>query len=84
MTLSVLLIPYAAFLVLFGLLTMINFYHMLRFGTFGGAHVIAILFFLVGTGAILFVTTGLLAPVDWSQPILGGLSSFGDGGVFVE
>lgn len=79
MTLRLLLIPYGVFLLLFGVLAVVHLYHLVRFGTFGAANFIALGLFLVGTAAILALTAGLLAPIDWSYPLLSGFGSLTDG-----
>lgn len=64
-----LLIPYGIILVLFVFFTLMNLYHLVRFGffTFG-----AVMFFLMFTGASAFVLMTAwqsLGSVDWNQPL---------------
>jgi hypothetical protein len=63
-------IPYGLFGMLFVAFALINVYHMVRFGTFGLANLIAFIMFLGGTALILWTTTALLGGVDWSQPMV--------------
>lgn len=72
------LIPYAVYVVLFAALTLVDFYHMVRFGTFGVANVIAAFAFLAGTAYIFFWTAQFLAPVDWSASLGSVSGSIGD------
>lgn len=64
-----LLIPYGIILVLFVFFTLMNLYHLVRFGflTFG-----SVIFFLMFAGASAFVLVTAwqgLGSVDWNQPL---------------
>lgn len=71
---SILLIPYGLFLLVFLIFSLFHFYHVFRFA-FGDIKVFAGTFIFIGAVAlILFYSFQLLAPVDWSYPLinLGG------------
>jgi hypothetical protein len=76
MPLWILLIPYALFLLIFGVFSLIDLYHAVRFrsGFFSG--VFLVLFYLAGTAGILYLTATLLLPLDWSAHIGPELTSF--------
>lgn len=73
-----LLVPYAAFVVLFSVFTFMDVMHMVKFGTYTLANYFALLFFLIGTVVIFWATSQLVRRVDWTMPIgnLPGASVF--------
>jgi len=73
-----LLVPYGAFVVLFGVFAFMDVMHMVKFGTYTLANYFALLFFLVGTVVILWSTAQLVNRVDWTASIghLPGASVF--------
>ncbi len=81
MPLWILLIPYALFLLIFGIFSLIDVYHAIRFRSGIISATLLILFYLAGTVGILYVSFLLLMPVDWTQAIgvsaPRGLPAFG-------
>ena len=69
------LVPYGVYCALFVLLALMNMSYMARFGTFGFANFLVLALFLAGTIGILYATAGALYEMDWTQPIVGGLSA---------
>jgi succinate dehydrogenase hydrophobic anchor subunit len=74
MPLWLLLIPYAIFLIIFVIFSLVNLYHAWRFRTGFISSIFLIAFYLAGTGALAYASYVLLLPIDWSQTI--GLGSF--------
>jgi len=76
MPLWILLTPYALFLAIFGIFSLVDLYHAVRFrsGFFSGLFLVV--FYLAGTASILYVTAVLLSPVDWSTRIGPDLSGY--------
>ncbi|HRH32612.1 MAG TPA: hypothetical protein PK720_00450 [bacterium] len=67
--LSLLLIPYGFFLIIWGFLSLVGFYHIARYG---GRHVstfILGLVYFLGCVTLLQVSYMYLAPIDWNQSI---------------
>ena len=74
MPLWLLLIPYAIFLLIFAIFSLVDLLNAWRFRSGYGSAVFLIFLFLAGTACILFVTYDLLTPVDWLQKVgLGGV-----------
>lgn len=63
------LYPYYAFLVIFGIMTLIDIFHLVRFSSVNFGSFLATFFFLGGTAYILFWTLTMLAPIDLHQII---------------
>ena len=72
--LSATLVPFGLYLVIFGVLAVVDVYHMVRFGTFGIANFFAFFLFLAGTAVIMWWTWTALQGTDWTQPLVAGLS----------
>jgi hypothetical protein len=74
MPLWLLLIPYAIFLLVFALFSLVDLLNVwrLRSGMISASFLI--LFYLAGTAGIFFITYTLLSPVDWFQTIGLGVS----------
>ncbi|MDO8622304.1 MAG: hypothetical protein Q7R80_03675 [bacterium] len=64
-----LLIPYGLFVLLFAAFAAMDIVHMVKFGTYTLANYFALVIFLAGTAFLLWGTSQLLAPVDWSQTV---------------
>lgn len=69
-SLGAILYPYGAFLAIFVIGVLVNVWHMVKFGTFGGRNVLAMGIFLAGTAVILWGTWWLLQGVGWGQPLV--------------
>ncbi len=69
MTISLFLIPYALFLVFYFIFVFFNIYHLKHFAIGGAGTTAVVSIYVVGTGAILFVSAILLMEFDWSQSI---------------
>ena len=74
MPLWLLLIPYALFLLVFLIFSLVDLANAWRFrsGFFSAAFLILV--YLAGTAGILYLAYTFLAPVDWFQQIGVGLS----------
>jgi len=73
MPLYILLIPYAIFLLIFLIFSLVDLMNAWRFRTGFFSASFLILAYLAGTAVIVFVTYNLLSPVDWFQVIGVGL-----------
>ena len=73
MPLWLLLIPYALFLLIFLIFSLVDLMNAWRFRTGFFSASFLILAYLAGTAVIVFVTYNLLSPVDWFQVIGVGL-----------
>ena len=76
---SLLLIPYAIFLIVFLVFAIVNVYHLIHYGqttkvSFGVTFV-----FFAMTALILFLTWKGLQGVDWTYPIDIAFPTFGSG-----
>ncbi len=69
MPLWLLLIPYALFLVVFALFSLVDLYHAVRFRSGWFSAFVLVLVYLAGTAGILFVSYLLLSPVDWMSSV---------------
>lgn len=63
------LIPYAIFLAIWFFLSIVGFYHLIRFGGRRFSNVVMGLIYLIGCVVLLQVSYIYLSPIDWSQPI---------------
>jgi hypothetical protein len=66
---SVILLPYAAAVAFIGLMSIINIWHLVRYGATTGVSYVVTLLFLVGGASILFTTWFALRGTDWTQTI---------------
>ncbi len=64
-----LLLPYALFLIIWGLLGLVGIYHLVRFGFRHIGLVLIVLLYLGGSAFILQISYQMLAPLDWQQSI---------------
>lgn len=69
MPLWILLIPYALFLLVFVVFSLIDLWHAWRFRSGFLFAIFLIFVYLAGTTGILYLTLLLLTPVDWMQSI---------------
>ena len=60
---------YLAFVLVFLFYTLFNLYHLVRFGLLSIPVVIVIFVYLAGSIAILLLSWGAIAQIDWSQSI---------------
>ncbi|MDO8463603.1 MAG: hypothetical protein Q7S96_05065 [bacterium] len=74
LTLIHLLYLFYGFLVLFGVLALAAIWHMVKFGTYGTRNYVALFLFLAGVSVVMWGTFTLLRDVDWSRPLLQGLT----------
>lgn len=84
-SLSILLIPYIVFLVLWFILSVIGYYHLIRFGSRQASTYILGLIYFLGCVACLQVTYLYLGNVNWSEmvtlfsnPITSEFGTFGN------
>lgn len=68
-TISVFLILYVAFLVLFSFYSFFNIYHLIRYGLYGFGLYLIITVFAGGTILLVAESIFLLQKYDWSVPI---------------
>lgn len=68
-TISVFLILYTAFLVLFSFYSIFNIYHLIRYGLYGFGLYLIITIFAGGTILLVAGSIFLLQEYDWSIPI---------------
>jgi len=73
MPIYLLLIPYALFLLIFLVFSLVDLINAWRFRTGFFSASFLILAYLAGTAVIIFVTYNLLSPVDWFQVIGAGI-----------
>ncbi len=73
MPLWLLLIPYAIFLLVFLIFSLVDLLNAWRFRSSFFSASLLIATYLAGTGFILLITYNLLMPVDWTQVIGAGL-----------
>jgi hypothetical protein len=73
MPLWLLLIPYAIFLLIFLVFSLVDLLNAWRFRSGFFSASLLIVAYLAGTGFILLITYNLLMPVDWFQVIGAGL-----------
>ncbi|NQU83746.1 MAG: hypothetical protein HQ536_03460 [Parcubacteria group bacterium] len=66
---SLLLIPYAFFLVVFGIFTIINIYNLIRFGGWNIVGFWATFLFLAGVVFIFFISYQNLIIFDWQETV---------------
>lgn len=77
-TLSILLIPYGIFLLIYGVAALFNLYHVFKF-SFGDKKIFASTFFFISVSVvIIFLTYQSFMLVDWSTPILNFTGNFSD------
>jgi hypothetical protein len=74
MPLWILLIPYALFLFVFGVFSLVDLYHAIRFRSGMISAFFLTVLYLAGTLGILYLSFLLLSPVDWTRTIGGTLS----------
>lgn len=74
MPLWLLLIPYAIFLLIFGVFSLVDLLNAWRFRTGFSSATFLILVYLVGTALIIYTTYDLVASVDWFQKIGLGIT----------
>lgn len=60
---------YLGFVLIFFLYTLFNLYHLVRFGLLGIPVIIVMFVYLAGSAAILMLSWGSIAQVDWNQSI---------------
>jgi len=60
---------YLAFVLVFLFYTLFNLYHLVRFGLLNIPVIIVIFVYLAGSIAILLLSWGAIAQIDWSQSI---------------
>lgn len=63
------LLIYVALVGVFLILSILNFYHIVRFGFLRPASLVVTFVYLGLTAAIIFSTFGALQQVDWQRPI---------------
>ncbi len=68
-TLSILLIPYLLFLIMFFIFSFFNFYHILKFGFKDKISIFMISFFVILTIIILVITFIFALNINWSEKI---------------
>jgi hypothetical protein len=73
MPLYILLIPYALFLLIFLVFSLVDLLNVWRFRSGFLSASFLVLMFLAGTAGIFFITYSLLSPVDWFQLVGAGL-----------
>ena len=73
-SISLLLILYLFFVILFAIFFVIHLYHMLRFAFWDAPGYVATFLYIILSAAALFVSLGFLLMVDWSATftIFGG------------
>jgi len=64
--LSVLLIPYGLFMLIFFLYSIFNVYHLMRFGIYGHSLYIIVILFLMGSVVLSGISAFGLLQYDWS------------------
>jgi len=68
-TLSWFLVPYGLFLLVFIIFSLVNLYHILRWGGYTFVGFVATFIFLAGAILCLFSTYEHLKIIDWQTPI---------------
>jgi hypothetical protein len=69
MPLWILLFPYALFLLVFGVFSLIDLYHAIRFRSGGFSAFLLTVFYLAGTASILYLSYLMLSTLDWNTTI---------------
>ncbi len=67
--LSVFLIPYFIFLIIWALMMMVALYHILRFGFKNFTTILTTLVFIVVTILILMISYNYLSQIDWAREV---------------
>jgi len=67
--LSIFLIIYFIFLVIFILFSYFDIYHLLKFGTLNITNFLVTFIYLGGSILIIFISWQYLSQIDWQQPI---------------
>ena len=79
--LSVFLIPYAIFFIIFVAFVWVDIHHLVLFGSFDVPSFFATFLFLAVSAYLLFMTWNLLLPADWSASVTL-FQGFGNGNGF--
>ncbi len=69
-SLSVLLIGYGIFALIFFVFAIINLYHMFNYGFLNFESFLMTFIFIAGTVLILFITYQLGSQIDWTQTFI--------------
>lgn len=69
MTISLLLLPYAAIVLLFLLASLVFVYHLLRFGIASFSLAAVLIIYVLVSGALLTSSFKNLADIDWTTPL---------------
>jgi|GEM_PF-2380577 len=73
MPLWLLLVPYALFLAVFVIFSLIDLWHAWRFRSGFFSAVVLILIYLAGSAGILYLSFLLLAPLEWTRTVSFGV-----------
>lgn len=69
MPLALLLLPYALFLLFFGVFSLFALSHIFVYGEKNFATFFATFLYIAGSAFILFFSWTLLAPIEWKEPL---------------
>lgn len=69
-TLAVIYYVFLAAVCIFGLYSLFNIYHLLRFGFLSVTNILVILIYIAVSFALLYFAFSQLLTIDWSQPLI--------------
>ena len=69
LALSILLIPYAIFVISFFVFGFFNLYHMIAYGFVSASSFVATFLFLAGATIVLFLSYSIGTTIDWGTAI---------------
>jgi len=67
---SIFYYAYLIFVVIFGVYSLFNFYHLIRFGFLSSVNILVMILYAVLSALFIIFTLDQLAVFDWRQPLI--------------